>query len=79
MEQPTTFTQQFSVEQPNGTNHHIEHPTTVTRSSTSEQSTTVTQTITQGTIIEQTTYIKMTSHLDTSRTVSFTPISTFKQ
>lgn len=44
MKQPTTFTQQFSVEQPNGTNHHIEHPTTVTQSSISEQSTTVTQT-----------------------------------
>lgn len=44
MKQPTTITQQFSVEQPNGTNHHIEHPTTVTQSSTSEQFTTVTQT-----------------------------------
>lgn len=42
MKHPTTFTQHFSVEQPNGTNHHIEHPTTVTRSSTSEQSTAVT-------------------------------------
>lgn len=79
MKQPTTITQQFSVEQLNGTNRLIEHPTTVTQSSTSEQSTTVTQTITQVTIIEQTTYIKMTSHLDTSRTVSFTPISTLKQ
>lgn len=44
MKHPTTFTKHFSVEQPNGTNHHIEHPTTVTRSSTSELSTTVTQT-----------------------------------
>lgn len=64
MKHSTTFTQHFSVEQPNDTNYHIEHPTTVTR---------------KVTIIEQTTYIKMTSHLDKSRTVSFTPISTFKQ
>lgn len=37
------------------------------------------QIITQGTTIKQTTYIKMTSHLDRSRTVCFTTISTFKQ
>lgn len=67
MKHPTTFTQHFSVEQPNGTNHHIEHPTTVTRSCTSELSTTVTQTnYNTVTIIVQTTYIKMTSHLDKS-------------
>lgn len=80
-ERPTTVTQQPTFEQPvTSTYHHTEQPTAVTKRSTLDQSTTITQNfITQGSTIEQFSNITMTHHLDTTRTISFTPVTTFKQ
>lgn len=80
-ERPTTVTQQPTIEQPvTSTYHHTEQPTAVTKLSTLDQSTTVTQnSITQGSTMEQFSNITMTHHLDTTRTISSTPVTSFKQ
>lgn len=77
-ERPTTVTQQPTIEQPvTSTYHHTEQPT---KRSTLDQSTTVTQnSITQGSTMEQFSNITMTHHLDTTRTISSTPVTSFKQ
>lgn len=82
-EQPSTVAQKPTIEQPVTVTvkyHHIEQPTTVTKRSTLGQFTTATQnTITQGPTIEHFANTTMTSHLDTTRTISSTPVTTFKQ